>query len=83
LLFSRGRPLTGIFGSDASPSGINDLFPEMQAGLTGFKTTVDAGWNRINTNCQFASVLLLATDGEENGAASIPDYLEIDIFDLI
>jgi hypothetical protein len=31
---------------------------------------VDAGWNGVQTNCQFASVLLPATDGGEGAAAT-------------
>jgi hypothetical protein len=58
------------------PAEFADLYPVMQTDLTNFEATVDAGWNGIQTNCQFASVLLPATDGGEGAAASNTNYLK-------
>src|SRR5208282_763171 len=58
------------------PAEFADLYPVMQTDLTNFEATVDAGWNGTQTNCQFASVLLPATDGGEGAAATNASYLK-------
>jgi hypothetical protein len=58
------------------PSEFTNLYPVMQADLTNFEATVDTGWNGVRTNCQFASVLLPATDGGEGAAATNLNYLK-------
>jgi len=58
------------------PAEFADLYPVMQADLTNFETTVDQGWNGVETNCQFASVLLPATDGGQGTAAFNTNYLK-------
>ena len=58
------------------PAEFADLYPVMQTDLTNFEATVDAGWDGVQTNCQFASVLLPATDGGEGAAASNPNFLK-------
>ena len=57
------------------PAEFADLYPVMQTDLTNFEATVDAGWNGVQTSCQFASVLLPATDGGEGAAATNVNYL--------
>jgi hypothetical protein len=59
------------------PPEFSDLYPVMETDLTNFEATVDAGWNGNTAYpCQFASVLLPATDGGEGAAASNPNYLK-------
>jgi hypothetical protein len=56
------------------PAEFADLYPVMQTDITNFEATLDAGWNGVQTNCQFASVLLPATDGGEGAAATNLNY---------
>jgi hypothetical protein len=58
------------------PAEFADLYPVMQADITNFEATVDAGWNGARTNCQFASVLLPATDGGQGAAATNTNYFK-------
>jgi len=58
------------------PAEFADLYPLMQTDITNFEATVDAGWNGVRTNCQFASVLLPATDGGEGAAVTNPAYFK-------
>jgi hypothetical protein len=58
------------------PPAFSDLYPVMQTDITNFEATVDAGWNGVKTNCQFASVLLPATDGGEGAAATNLNYFK-------
>jgi hypothetical protein len=58
------------------PPAFSDLYPVMQADITNFEATVDAGWNGVKTNCQFASVLLPATDGGQGSAATNLNYFK-------
>jgi len=70
-------PLVVVSTSQAQvPAEFADLYPEMQADITNFEATVDAGWNGAKNNCQFASVLLPATDGGEGAAATNVNYLK-------
>jgi hypothetical protein len=58
------------------PTEFADLYPVMQADLTNFEATLDAGWNgRYYTNAQFAAVILAATDGGEGAAITNVNYL--------
>ncbi|MGA2248598.1 MAG: hypothetical protein ABSH48_26890 [Verrucomicrobiota bacterium] len=58
------------------PAEFAGLYLVMEADLTNFEATVDTGWNGIESDCQFASVLLPATDGGEGSAASNTNYLK-------
>lgn len=58
------------------PAEFADLDPLMQTDITNFEATVDAGWNGVRTNCQFASVLLPATDGGEGVAVTNSSYFK-------
>ena len=58
------------------PAEFADLYPVMEADLTNFEATLDAGWNgTFYTNAQFAAVILPATDGGEGAAISNVNYL--------
>src|SRR5579883_369012 len=53
------------------PAEFSDLYPVLQADITNFETSLDAGWDgTFYTNCQFAAVLVPATDGGEGVAAT-------------
>jgi hypothetical protein len=57
------------------PPEFADLYPVLQADLTNFEATLDAGWDgTFYTNAQFAAVILPATDGGEGAAISNVNY---------
>lgn len=66
----------GLSARAQVPAEFTNLYQVMEADLTNFEATLDAGWNGTKTNCQFASVLLPATDGGEGAAATNPNYLK-------
>jgi hypothetical protein len=62
------------------PPEFADLYPVMQADLTNFEATLDAGWDgTFYTNTQFAAVILPATDGGEGAAISNVNYLDYSV----
>jgi hypothetical protein len=73
LLWLTGEPSTS---RAQIPAEFADLYPLMQTDITNFEATVDAGWNGVRTNCQFASVLLPATDGGEGAAVTNTSYFK-------
>jgi hypothetical protein len=59
------------------PAEFSDLYPVLQADITNFETSLDAGWDgTFYTNCQFAAVLVPATDGGEGVAATNQFFFE-------
>jgi hypothetical protein len=59
------------------PPEFSDLYLEMQTDITNFEASLDASWDgTYYSNCQFAAVLVPATDGGQGAAANNTHYFE-------
>jgi hypothetical protein len=66
------------------PPEFADLYPVLQADITNFEATLDAGWDgTYYTNCQFAAVLVPATDGGEGVAATNSNYFQYSVLPFL